>query len=72
MWDILDADCVVPGLHATGLVIHDADDDEVPLADGQQIAELWPGAALTTTTGLGHRRIVRDETVRALVVEALA
>jgi pimeloyl-ACP methyl ester carboxylesterase len=71
VWGVLDADRVVPGLHAAGLVIHDADDDEVPLADGRQIAELWPGAAFTTTNGLGHRRILRDEAVRALVVDAL-
>jgi hypothetical protein len=27
------------------------------------IAQAWPGATLSTTSGLGHRRIVRDADV---------
>jgi pimeloyl-ACP methyl ester carboxylesterase len=72
IWDVLDVDRVLPTLDATGLVIHDADDDEVSLADAQHIAQRWSAARLVTTEGLGHRRIVREASVRALVVEALA
>lgn len=44
------------------LVVHDADDPLVPLRDAQAIAEAWR-VPLTTTMGLGHRRIIRDDTV---------
>ncbi len=45
------------------LVIHDRDDKEVRWEDGAAIAGAWPGARLETTTGLGHRRILRDPVV---------
>lgn len=72
IWHVLDVDRVLPLLQADGLVIHDVDDDEVPLSDAQQIAAGWPGAELVTTEGLGHRRILRDGTVRARVLHALS
>ncbi|MFT3695067.1 MAG: alpha/beta fold hydrolase [Kofleriaceae bacterium] len=51
------------------LIIHDADDREVPLAQGTRLAAAWPGGArLITTTGLGHRRILREPTVLAAAV----
>lgn len=45
------------------LVFHDRHDLEVPWKDGAAIASAWPGAGLVTTTGLGHRRILRDPRV---------
>src|SRR5258708_10051036 len=45
------------------LVFHDRHDLEVPWKDGAAIASAWPGARLVTTTGLGHRRILRDPRV---------
>lgn len=42
------------------LVLHDADDREVPLAHGREVATLWPNAELVASSGLGHRRILRD------------
>jgi pimeloyl-ACP methyl ester carboxylesterase len=47
------------------LVVHDRDDDEVPWSAGEENARLLPGGRLVTTSGLGHRRILRD----GLVVE---
>jgi pimeloyl-ACP methyl ester carboxylesterase len=47
------------------LVIHDRHDREVPWSDGDAIARAWPGAALVSTSGLGHRRILRDGAVGA-------
>jgi pimeloyl-ACP methyl ester carboxylesterase len=47
------------------LVLHDRDDREVPWSDGDAIARAWPGAALVSTRGLGHRRILRDAGVTA-------
>jgi hypothetical protein len=61
---------------AAVLVVHDRDDREVPWGDGHAIAAAWPGAALVTTRGLGHRRILRDPSVTAratsFVLERLA
>lgn len=45
------------------LVIHDRDDREVLHEEGARLVDAWPGARLLTTSGLGHRRILRDEDV---------
>jgi pimeloyl-ACP methyl ester carboxylesterase len=50
------------------LVVHDRDDREVPYASGERIVRAWPDATLMTTTGLGHRRILRDASVIERVV----
>ena len=47
------------------LIFHDRDDRETYWHEGHALAEAWPGARLVTTTGLGHRRILRDEAVIA-------
>ncbi|MGZ8398366.1 MAG: alpha/beta fold hydrolase, partial [Gemmatimonadales bacterium] len=48
---------------AAALVIHDRDDPDVPYAHGEEIAAAWPGAELLTTSGLGHRAVMRDPKV---------
>jgi hypothetical protein len=45
------------------LIVHDQDDRETPWTGSAALAELWPEASLLTTSGLGHRRILRDPTV---------
>lgn len=45
------------------LVVHDRADREVPWLQGSAVASTWPEATLLTTKGLGHQRILRDETV---------
>jgi len=45
------------------LVVHDLDDREVPWCNGSAIAETWPESTLVSTTGLGHRRLLRDPVV---------
>ncbi|HVR41730.1 MAG TPA: alpha/beta fold hydrolase [Thermoanaerobaculia bacterium] len=50
------------------LVIHDRDDRETSWREGAEIADAWPNARLVTTTGLGHRRLLRDASVVAGVV----
>lgn len=45
------------------LVIHDQDDHEALWEDGAALTEAWPGARMITTSGLGHRRILRDPAV---------
>jgi pimeloyl-ACP methyl ester carboxylesterase len=52
-------------------VVHDDDDREVSPAQGTGLAEVWPGAELVRTKGLGHYRILRASEVVAGAVEFL-
>jgi pimeloyl-ACP methyl ester carboxylesterase len=54
------------------LVVHDRDDREVAWSGGAAIAESWPDSMLVSTTGLGHRRILRDPVVVAEVTAFVA
>ena len=54
------------------LVIHDAGDVRVPLADGVAVARAWPIARIVTTRGLGHHRILKDPKVIRTAVQFLA
>ena len=51
------------------LVLHDRDDREVSFRHAAELAATWPHAQLHPTTGLGHRRILRDPGVLATVTE---
>lgn len=53
------------------LIIHDRDDREVDFEHGKRLAALWPNAKLHETTGLGHRRILRDADVVELATNLL-
>lgn len=68
VWQTLDVDRVLPDLDPVGLVVHDVDDDEVPIGDARHVAAAWPRAELVETAGLGHRRTLRDADVRQRVV----
>ncbi|HEU4563065.1 MAG TPA: alpha/beta fold hydrolase [Gemmatimonadaceae bacterium] len=61
--DDLDADRVARAIRRPGLVVHDRGDRVIPLSDASAVAHAWPGARLVATEGLGHRRILHDETV---------
>lgn len=64
----LRAEALAPGMRAPLLVVHDEDDRDVPIRCGELYAARWPGATLVRTRGLGHHRILRDDSVvRALV-----
>jgi pimeloyl-ACP methyl ester carboxylesterase len=51
------------------LIVHDRLDREVPFEHGERLAQAWRQARLHVTSGLGHRRILRDEAVVAEVAE---
>ena len=70
-WDQLHIPTLARGMSAPVLIIHDQNDREVPYAQGSAIAEAWPGAELFTTSGLGHRAILRDREVIRRTVEFL-
>lgn len=67
-WSTLAVGSFAPQMRTPLLVIHDREDSEVPWQDGAIIAQAWPGATLTTTSGLGHRRLLRDADVVSDVV----
>jgi pimeloyl-ACP methyl ester carboxylesterase len=62
-WDEFDVPKLARSQATPLLVVHDRDDAEVPWTDAAAIAGAWPGAKLLTTTGHGHRRILRDPAV---------
>jgi len=59
-------------LDTPALVIHDRHDEDIPFAEGQAIAQAWPGAVLVQTEGLGHHAIMRDQGVAERVMRFLA
>jgi pimeloyl-ACP methyl ester carboxylesterase len=63
VWDDLHIPTVVRALPAAALVIHDRDDADVPHAHGEEIVGAWAGSVLETTSGLGHRALLRDPAV---------
>src|SRR2546425_4213156 len=71
-WSALDVRGYAPDMRTPLLVVHDRDDAEVPWQDGAIVARGWPGAVLSTTGGLGHRRILRDPRVVSAATAFLA
>lgn len=53
------------------LVIHDSDDRDIDVENGIRLASFWRGSRLEVTSGLGHRRILRDEGVVSRAVAFL-
>lgn len=68
-WQDFEIEQVAARLNTPALIVHDRDDREVPLRAGERYAASWPGARLLATTGLGHRRILREP---AVVEEVIA
>lgn len=67
----VDGPAIVTARTEPALFVHDTSDREIDHAEGKSLADAWPGARLMTTSGLGHRRILRspdviEETVRFL------
>jgi hypothetical protein len=76
-WLDIDFDDVEPlrlaaGMTAPVLVLHDAGDREVDVAEGVALAGAWPGAIFRRTDGLGHVRILRDAATVREAVEFIA
>jgi len=53
------------------LVIHDSDDREVPVSCAYQIRQNLSRGTLLITHGLGHQRILKDNTVQNRIIEFL-
>jgi pimeloyl-ACP methyl ester carboxylesterase len=71
-WEDIEVPRVAPRLAARALVIHDRGDRMTPWKHGATVARHWPGARLLTTQGLGHRRILGDESVTRAAADFIA
>lgn len=67
----LDAETIARDLKQSALIIHDREDDEVPLGDGLAIAASWTGARMLVTERFGHRRILAAKSVIQEVIHFL-
>lgn len=63
----LDVVALVPRPDTAALVVHDQDDEVIPVAEAEALEAAWPQARFLYTAGLGHRGILADpEVVRAV------
>jgi pimeloyl-ACP methyl ester carboxylesterase len=62
-WQELTLPPLAGAMSAPLLLFHDQDDREIPFENGETLARAWPRARLEKTSGLGHRRILRDPLV---------
>ncbi|HUH07987.1 MAG TPA: alpha/beta fold hydrolase [Egibacteraceae bacterium] len=69
IWARAAADVLIAEVDVPALIVHDADDPEVPLEEGTRLAESWSAAELMITSGLGHRRVLRDPDVLSGIVK---
>lgn len=63
MWERFSMPDIVKKVTISGLIIHDENDEDIPVERSEMIAEAWGNSKLVLTTGLGHRRILRDKGV---------
>ncbi|CAM2009036.1 alpha/beta hydrolase [Acanthopleuribacter pedis] len=63
LWRALSVTNNVAGFPFPGLIIHDREDHWVPIEEGRRVAKAWPTCEWHETRGLGHHRILREETV---------
>lgn len=68
IWDTVALDKAARHLDIPALIVHDDQDYDVTWEQGKILADNWPGAVFMKTTGLGHRRVLRDrDTIKAIV-----
>jgi pimeloyl-ACP methyl ester carboxylesterase len=61
--DWFDLRRAAPAMTAQALILHSLDDDACDWHGAQELADLWPGAELALTDGLGHRLICQEPSV---------
>ncbi|WP_051038907.1 hypothetical protein [Chamaesiphon minutus] len=59
----------VRNLSIPAILFHDRRDREVAFEESLHVSQIWATARLIETSGLGHRRILRDESVIAQTVD---
>ncbi len=68
----LSVDLFARELKVPFLVIHDKEDKDVPYSQGEGYANSLPNVELVTTTGLGHRRILKDPKIISKIVDFMS
>jgi pimeloyl-ACP methyl ester carboxylesterase len=63
---------LIKSVSSRALIIHDHNDLEVPYSDAVAIQKNWQGASLVSTTGYGHRLIIRQVNVWQSIVKFIA
>ena len=71
-WQEFEMPGAVSDLTAKALVIHDQNDKDVRIESGLTVARSWPDARFKRTYGLGHRKVLRDQSVIAATADFLA
>lgn len=59
----IDVAHLVRGLDVPGLIVHDIDDEAIPVQDGRAVAAAWPDAHYLELEGVGHHKVLRDPEV---------
>ncbi|NOQ94704.1 MAG: alpha/beta fold hydrolase [Methylophaga sp.] len=72
LWQQYSMPNMVRKISTSGLIIHDDGDDAIPVDRSKMIAQVWNESELVLTSGLGHRRILRDKAVITKAVEFIA
>ena len=63
IWDDVSMVNIAKEITIPGMLIHDCNDNEIPWQESHAIAQAWNNATFIKTSGLGHRRILRDPEV---------
>ncbi|PJZ46807.1 alpha/beta hydrolase [Leptospira brenneri] len=64
----LDLSTAGPKFNNSLLVIHDEDDLEIPFSMGLTVSKAWKKSKLIKTKGLGHKMILRTESVKDEII----
>lgn len=72
IWDRLSVTDASRKLSTPVLIIHDELDSDVSWKEAEIITDFWQGAKFLKTSGLGHRRILRDPTIVRAVVDFIS
>lgn len=70
--DWFDLRRAAPMMTAKALILHSLDDDACDWRGAQDLADVWVGAELALTDGLGHRMIAQDPSVVERIVDFVA
>jgi pimeloyl-ACP methyl ester carboxylesterase len=71
LWHRFSIEQTAKNLTVPALLFHDTRDREAAIIESQTISQIWKGARLIETSGLGHRRILYDEAVVRAAIEFL-
>jgi pimeloyl-ACP methyl ester carboxylesterase len=72
IWERFSMSNLTKDLAIPGLIIHDENDNDLPASHGEEIARSWPNCEFHLTSGLGHRRILRNAGVIERIVSFIS